>query len=432
MDLTHLGHPRHRVLRVRPDPGPRRHPRPPRRGVERPRRLHAHRPHHRHDPDRGRADAGQGAAHRPDVAGEGRHQLDRRVRVGGAPQGRQRLVPAGAQAPGLPRDRRRRRHRRRGRPHRRVLLPVRASAGRRVRRPQRPDARRCRRPRRHPRCVGGRRALPGRHARVAASTPPRLGRRAGRRGRHAHACPTDVAADLGGPDDRRRAAGHQLAYVVGAGGGVCRCRRRLPRCWRVGARGGRRGRARDPRPECGDRSLARGRPHHVGARAARPDGGRPAAGGGRGGSRGRPCRGRADKRRGVGARGRRPPGRGVPLPTRRHRGRRRGVRDRLRRGDRPGRRSALPRVPLHRRAAAGPSDPYAPGRSQGPCRPRARPARRGTPFRPFSAATPRTPATTSTPGVRGSARAACSPLRSRRAQASWPRCRARTRSQRPR
>ncbi len=150
VDLAHLGRPRHRVPRGRSDPGPRRHPRPPRRGVERPRRLHAHRPHHRHHPDGRRPDAGPGAAHRPDLAGQGRHQLDGRVRLGGAPQGRQRLVPAGAQAPGFPRHRRRRRHRRRGRPHRRVLLPLRPAARRLVRRPERPHAHRCRRPRRHP------------------------------------------------------------------------------------------------------------------------------------------------------------------------------------------------------------------------------------------------------------------------------------------
>ena len=56
---------------------------------------------------------------------------------------------------------------------------------------------------------------------------PTSRRRAARRGRHAHARPADVAADPGRHDDRRPGAGHQLAYVVGAGRGVCRCRRRL-------------------------------------------------------------------------------------------------------------------------------------------------------------------------------------------------------------
>ena len=135
-----LGRPGDGVLPGRPLPGPRRHPRAARRGLGREADHRARRPHRGHHDHLGRPDPRPGAAHRPALAGEGRGQLVAGLRLRQAPQGRQRLGPAGPQARRLLRHRRRGPDRRRRRPPGPALLAVRAAAGRRLRRGQRAGA----------------------------------------------------------------------------------------------------------------------------------------------------------------------------------------------------------------------------------------------------------------------------------------------------
>ena len=145
-----VGRPGDGVLPGRPHPGPGRHPRPPGRGLgrqadHRPRRRH--RGHHDH---LGGADPRPRAAHRPAVAGEGRRELVAGLRLRQAPQGRQRLGPAGPQALRLLRHRPRGPDRRRRRAPRPAVLAVRAAPGLGVRRHQRARHRAQRAARHHP------------------------------------------------------------------------------------------------------------------------------------------------------------------------------------------------------------------------------------------------------------------------------------------
>ena len=151
-----LGARRHPLLRGRRHPGAGRHAWAAGGGLGRAPGDRARRPDRGDDHHRRRADARAGAAHRPVLAGEGRAHLVGGVRVRRAPQGRQRLGPAGAQAQWLLRPRRARRRGRRGRAPRPGVLGVRAARGRRVRCRQRAHGRPQRGPRGHPsRLAGG-------------------------------------------------------------------------------------------------------------------------------------------------------------------------------------------------------------------------------------------------------------------------------------
>ncbi len=154
-----MGGPDHDVLPGRPLPGPRRHPRAARRGLGREADHRARRRHRGHHDHLGRADPRPGAAHRPAVAGEGRGELVAGLRLRQAPQGRQRLGPAGPQAHRLLRHRPRGTDRRRRRAPRPDVLAVRAAPGLGVRRDQRASHGAQRAARHHPRAVAGRAAV---------------------------------------------------------------------------------------------------------------------------------------------------------------------------------------------------------------------------------------------------------------------------------